>query len=248
VKNSARALWRLARALWQVPCGLATVWWRLPALDRSGRLVCVSDWARGVLRALNVELDVAGAPQPGAKLLVANHVSWLDIAAIHAVCPEARFVSKADVGHWPLVSSLADAVDTLYIVRERRRDSLRVAHHMAEALRAGDTVALFPEGTTGEGHVPLPFHANLLEAAIATATPVQPLALRYSDAHHAVSPAAMYVGDTTLLQSLWRVAVADGLRVRLQWLPPQASAGKDRRAFAERLRGAIDQALNGGLG
>ena len=104
--------------------------------------------------------------------------SW----SIHAVCPQARFVSKADVKHWPVLGRLVDAADTLYLERERRRDAMRVVHRMSEALAAGDTVAVFPEGTTGEGRDLLPFHANLLQAAIATATPVQAVALRFSDA------------------------------------------------------------------
>ena len=79
--------------------------------------------------------------------------------AVHAVCPEARFVSKADVQRWPLVGRLVDAGATLYIQRERRRDAMRVVHQMAAALKAGDTVAIFPEGTTADGRTLLPFHA-----------------------------------------------------------------------------------------
>ena len=91
----------------------------------------------------------------------------------------ARFVSKADVRHWPLLGWLVACGGTLFIERERKRDALRVVHQMAEALQAGETVAVFPEGTTSDGHGLLPFHANLLQAAIATETPVQPVALRY---------------------------------------------------------------------
>jgi 1-acyl-sn-glycerol-3-phosphate acyltransferase len=71
--------------------------------------------------------------------------------------PRARFVSKADVQRWPLVNRLVDAAGTLYIEREKRRDALRVVHQMAQALQSGDTVAVFPEGTTGEGHGCCPF-------------------------------------------------------------------------------------------
>jgi 1-acyl-sn-glycerol-3-phosphate acyltransferase len=110
---------------------------------------------------------------------------------------------------------------------------------MAEALRAGDTVAVFPEGTTNDGHTLLPFHANLLQAAIATATPIQPLALRFSDAQHAVSPAARFDGDISLKQSLWRLACGEGVVVRLWVLPAQATAHADRRALATRLRGLV---------
>jgi len=239
VRRAARAAWRIARAVLHVLRGLWLVLRRFPRLGRAVREAHIRAWSTGLLAVLGVRLDVQGAPLAGAKLLVANHVSWLDIMAIHAVCPEARFVSKADVRHWPLASRMADAARTLYIARERKRDSLRVVHLMAEALAEGDTVAVFPEGTTGDGHTLLPFHANLLESAIATGTPIQPLALRFSDARHAVSPAARFVGDTTLLQSLWNVVAADSLCVHLHWLPAEPVAGTERRALAQHLRARI---------
>ena len=170
-------------------------------------------------------------------------MSWLDILAVHAVCPQARFVSKADVQGWPLLGRLVAAGGTLYIQREKRRDAMRVVHQMADALRAGETVAVFPEGTTADGHELLPFHANLLQAAIATEVPIQPVALRYRDARHAVSPAAEYVGETTLTQSLWKIAGAEQLVVALQVLPAQGTAHADRRALAQGLREEIQRAL-----
>jgi 1-acyl-sn-glycerol-3-phosphate acyltransferase len=100
-------------------------------------------------------------------------------------------------------------------------------------------VAVFPEGTTGAGRELLPFHANLLQAAIATATPVQPVCLRYADAHQPFSPSVEYVGPTTLMQSLWRVACARGLRVQVELLPAVTSAHADRRALAAYLRDLI---------
>jgi 1-acyl-sn-glycerol-3-phosphate acyltransferase len=107
---------------------------------------------------------------------------------------------------------------------------------MAEAMEAGDTVAVFPEGTTGAGPELLPFHANLLQAAIATATPVQPIVLRFADAAQAYSPAVAYVGETTLMQSLWRVVSARGLIAHVHLMPPLATLHADRRALALHLR------------
>ncbi len=245
MRYALRGAWRLLRIAVHVLHGVAVVLLRFPSLDAAGRHTRIRWWAAGLLRAAGVALDGSGTPRPGGTLLVANHVSWLDIVAIHALCPRARFVSKADVKAWPVLNRLVDAADTLYIERERRRDAMRVMHHIGEALVAGDMVAVFPEGTTGAGHELLPFHANLLQAAIATGTPLQPVALRFSDAAHAVSPAVAFVGDTTLLQSLWWVACAEGLRVRVAFLPPIGSEHADRRALAERVRGEIAQALGG---
>ena len=237
------AVWRLLRAVTHGLHGVLIVWLRFPSLPPEGRQARIAWWSARMLHCLGLELRVTGAFRPGAKLIVANHVSWLDILAIHAVCPQARFVSKAEVRHWPLVSRLVDAAGTLYLEREKRRDALRVVHQVAQALAAGDTVAVFPEGTTGDGTALLPFHANLLQAAIATATPVQPLVLRYADAQHAASPAAEFVGETTLAQSLWRLACGQDMVVHLQVLAAQGSAHADRRALAVRLQSLIGEAL-----
>jgi 1-acyl-sn-glycerol-3-phosphate acyltransferase len=238
-----RAPWRLLRAVVHGLHGVLIVLLRFPALAPADRQARVGWWAGKMLRCLGLELQVRGRFKPGSKLIVANHVSWLDIMAVHAVCPEARFVSKADVQGWPLVNRLVDSARTLYIRRESRRDALRVVHDMAAALESGDTVAVFPEGTTGPGDALLPFHANLLQAAIATGTAVQPVALRYADARHRFSPAAAWLGDATLLDSLWALARADGLVVHLDVIEPQASAHADRRVLAASLQTLIGERL-----
>ncbi|MBT9489557.1 MAG: 1-acyl-sn-glycerol-3-phosphate acyltransferase [Rubrivivax sp.] len=237
------AVWRLARAVWHGLHGVAIVLLRFPSLPLAARRARIAWWSAKMLRMLGLQLQVSGTFKPGAKLIVANHVSWLDIMAIHAVCPEARFVSKADVQTWPLVNRLVDSAQTLYIQRENRRDALRVVHQMADALKAGDTVAVFPEGTTGPGPELLPFHANLLQAAIATGTPVQPVVLRFADRHGRFSTAAQYLGDTTLTQSLWRLAAGQGLVVHVTVLAAQGSEHADRRALSEHLRQLMADAL-----
>ena len=138
---------------------------------------------------------------------------------------------------------LIDSAGTLFIERENRRDALRVVHRDGRGLLAGDTVAVFPEGTTGSGPALLPFHANLLQAAIATGAPVQPVALRYGDPGRRFSPAAAWVGDTTLLDSLWALARSDGLVVHLDVVALLATVHADRRALASRLRALIGERL-----
>jgi 1-acyl-sn-glycerol-3-phosphate acyltransferase len=238
-----RALWRLCRTVVHVLHGMAVMALRFPSLDAPGRHARIQWWSAKLVRMVGLELQCAGAPRPGATLLLANHVSWLDIAAIHAAAPHARFVSKSEVLAWPLLGWLVKGAGTLFIERERKRDALRVVHQVAASLQAGDTVAVFPEGTTGDGHRLLSFHANLLQAAIATGTPVQCVVLRYSDALHPIAPAAQFLGETTLLQSIWRMVSAHGLRVRVELLAPQGTRHADRRALAERLRAQIDGQL-----
>jgi len=234
-----RAVWRMLRMLLHLLHGMAVMALRFPALDAAGRQRRIQWWSAKLVRVAGLQLSVSGTPRPGATLLLANHISWLDIAAIHAVAPQARFVSKADVLAWPLLGWLIKGAGTLFIERERKRDALRVLHQVAEALKAGDTVAVFPEGTTGDGATLLPFHANLLQAAISSGTPVQGVALRYSDPAHRFSPAAQFLGETTLLQSVWRMLSAQGLRVHVELLQPQGARHADRRALAEYLRSQI---------
>ena len=239
LRTRVRAAWRLSRCVAHGLHGLTIVLVRFPQLDAPQRHGHIRWWSQKMLRTMGIEMQVEGGIEPGGTLLVANHISWLDIMALHAVAPHARFVSKADVKAWPLLSKLVHAADTLYLERERKRDALRVVHQMAQALTEGQTVAVFSEGTTSDGRALLPFHANLLQAAIATETKVQPVALRFSDAGQAISAAVEFIGDTTLLQSLWRVACGEGVVVRIAMLPSRASAQADRRELAETLRADI---------
>lgn len=235
--------WRIARLLVHGLHGLVIILLRFGVYGAAQRHARIQWWSAKLLRLIGITLHAHGAPRPGAKLVVSNHVSWLDIAAIHAVIPEAHFVSKADVKQWPLIGKLVAGAGTLFIERDKKRDALRVVHQMAEALKAGDTVAVFPEGTTGDGRTLLPFHANLLHAAVTTATPVQPVVLRFFDAQHTISPLAEFLGDTTLAQSAWRFVCARGLNVEVKVLTAQGTAHADRRALAAHLRETIANEL-----
>jgi 1-acyl-sn-glycerol-3-phosphate acyltransferase len=242
-----RAAARLAHALFHALHGAAVCAFVFPFLDEAGRMRRVAWWGAGMLRALGIRLEFEGSIRAAPVLLLANHVSWLDILAIDAL-RGVRFVSKADVRHWPLIGYLVASGGTLFIERERKRDALRVVHHVAEALRAGATVAVFPEGTTGSGAVILPLHANLLQAAIATEVPVQPVVLRYSEPGAPFSAAPDYSGETTLVQSAWRVARTRSLVAHVRALPPLATAHVERRALAEVVRGQMQVVLDAARG
>lgn len=238
------AIWRLTRGVVHLLHGMAIVAVCFPSMDAAARARKVQWWSAKVLRLLGITLQVEGKPRPAAALLVSNHVSWLDIAVIHAACPHARFVSKADVLRWPLLGWLIKSVGTLFIERERKRDALRVVHEVAAALGRGETVAVFPEGTTGAGDKVLPFHANLLQAAIASHSPVQPVALRYHEPGQRFSVCAQYINQMTLVHSMWRVVSARGLGVNLRFLLSEGSTHADRRALAQHLREEIQQVLD----
>ncbi len=240
--GEARAVWRLFRTALEGLRGLAICALVFPFLNPAQRMRHVGVWASRTLAALGITLEVNGQMRTGPVLIAANHISWLDILAIDAVQP-VRFVSKADVRHWPVMGWMVTCGGTLFIERERKRDAMRVVHQVAQALIDGDTVAVFPEGTTSDGKGLLPFHANLLQAAISTETPVQAVALRYTDAHEPVSQAVAYIGETTLAQSVWMVACADRLCVSVVVLDVQGTRHLERRALARKLRLEIAQAL-----
>lgn len=242
-----RALGRALRLLAHLVKGLRVLQRDFPRLTVLQRLSRVQAWSAQLLQILGVELEVVGVfPSPqDSVLVVANHVSWLDVAALHAVLPQVRFVAKAAVHHWPVVGPLCRAGRTLYIERQRKRDAMRVVHEMANALRLGDSVAVFPEATTADGHALKPFHANLLQAAIVAERVVFPVALRFSDPQHAISPAVEYVGDTSLLRSVCRILWASQLKVSVLACEPVVAVGAERRALAQECRALIESRLSG---
>ncbi len=239
-----RTAWKLLMVLLHLARGWYTVVWLFPGLTFRQKEEEIRAWALTLLARTAIKLVVVGTPpRSGPLLLVSNHVSWLDIYVIYAVC-HCRFVAKADVGRWPLIGTLASAVGTLFIERESPRDALRVVRQIADSLHGGDMIAVFPEGTSSDGADVLPFHANLVQAAIASDAPVQPIALRYADARSASrSLAPCYINQDTLMGSLWRTLSAPPLCVTLTFGPAQAAQARARRAWSADLRRAVQGLL-----
>lgn len=243
LRANLRAGWRALRATVHVVHGLWTIRTQFGRLTHSQSQLVVREWSRRMLSIMGVELVVKGTvPTHGPALQVANHVSWLDILVMNAAHP-SRFVSKADAQHWPLLGSLITGAGTLYLERENRRDAMRVVHRVADRLREGDVVSVFPEGTTGDGSALLPFHANLLQAAISASAPALPIALNYVDRHTgALHAGPVYVGDDTLVASIWRTLRSDTVQAVVHFGTPERAGGRDRRTWAADLRERV-QAL-----
>lgn len=232
-----RVLLKLLRGIWHVVVGWITIYFRFPQLNPQQREARVQVWATQLLRIWDIELEVRGQPVVmGPTLMVCNHISWLDIVVIHAT-RHCRFVSKSELREWPLIGTLATGAGTLYIERENRKDAMRMVKEMAGALKDGDVLAVFPEGTTGDGLDMLTFHANLIQSAIEGLAPVQPLAVQFIDTQsQSISMAARYVGDDTLLASIWSTLNARGLKAVVNFGHPELSQGKNRRDWANDLR------------
>ena len=244
--NQLAACWKLARALLHALVGLVTILMLFPRIDDENRQRRIQVWSSQMLVCLGLELRVTGQPAAhGPMLLVANHISWVDITALHAA-RFCKFVSKADVKHWPLIGALASGVGTLFIERESRRDAMRMVQHMAQSLRDGDVLAIFPEGTTSDGTGLRPFHANLFQAAISAGAPVQPVAINFIDIQSGkLTTAPGYINDDTLLVSVWRTLCTPGIAVVINFGTPQTAQGRDRRAWAAQVREAVQQLRTG---
>lgn len=235
--SSLNAIWKFLRGLWHVFMGMWTIYVRFPQLNPEQREMHVQAWALQFLALWQIHLKVVGQPVPnGPALLVANHISWLDIVVIHAA-RHCRFVSKSDIRDWPLVGLLATGAGTLYIERTNRKDALRMVKDMATAMQEGDVVAIFPEGTTSDGRDLLPFHANLIQSAIQAQAPVQPMSLQFVDAQTGeITLAPCYIGDDTLLGSMWRTLKAPSITAVVHFGGLQQADGRDRRTWAHDLR------------
>ena len=221
--------------------GLCTVLLAFPSLDAHARRVRIRRWSRRLLHLMCVDIRAFGALAHPNVLVVANHVSWLDIFALHAIGP-VRFIAKSEIARWPLIGRLVRGVGTLFIERARRRDTHRVNREIASALHDGDIVAVFPEGTVTNGTKVLPFKGSLLQPIVDAEGFVQPVAIRYRTPAGELSLAPAY-HDLTFLGSFWRICGERSLVVELIATKPMPAKGRQRRELATEAETAIRAAL-----
>ena len=204
-------------------------------------------WSLGLLRVLGMRLEHRGEAVAPGCMLVANHVSWVDIFAINALAPSA-FVSKAEVRTWPVIGWLAAKNDTIFLRRGSRGHARIINEETAALLDAGCNVAIFPEGTTTDGATLLHFHAALLQPAIACGHPVQSLALQYRTPDDRFSRAPAYDGELSLGECIANIIASPRTIARITVAEPIATAdGTDRRSLAARTRSEIASAIGAKL-
>ncbi|MEU0596892.1 lysophospholipid acyltransferase family protein [Streptomyces sp. NPDC006393] len=224
-----RALLRLAAVVLLLLAGvaLAPLGGRVPA-------DWIRRWCRAIVRACGVRVRISGAAAPtGGLLLVANHISWLDVPLLTAVRP-ARMLAKAEIRRWPVAGTLAARGGALFIERDRLRALPGTVALIAGALRDGTAVAAFPEGSTWCGRAEGRFHRAVFQAALDAGVPVQPVRIRYRLADGTATTAPAFVGDDSLLASLWRVASSRGLTAEVDVRPAiEPGTHPDRRTLAD---------------
>ncbi|BAH40814.1 MAG TPA: 1-acyl-sn-glycerol-3-phosphate acyltransferase [Gemmatimonas aurantiaca] len=191
----------------------------LPTVRPSSRLVAglVRGLCRSVLTVMGVRVSVRGAWPREATLVIANHLSWLDIVAVLAR-KRCTFVAKSDVRRWPLVGWLGDAMGVIWVDRHHKRDLLRAIPVLQATLTAGTSVLLFAEGTTTNGQTLLPFKSGLVEGAVRAGVPVVPIAVTAS-ASAGDLDALCWIGDETLVANIPRVFALRDARLTLHAAP-----------------------------
>ncbi len=197
------------------------------------RGVALRTLARTMLAVLGVRVARRGPSLKPGSLVVANHVSWLDILVLTATAP-VRLVAKGEVGAWPGIGVLAGLSGTIFIDRSRPKALPSTVGEVTAALRAGRSVAAFPEGTTFCGLEQGQFRPALFQAAIDAGAPVVPVSIGYD------STAAAFIGDDTLWDSVRRVAGLRSLTVTLVTAPAlRPVPGADRRVLARAARASL---------
>lgn len=204
----------------------------------------VRKWARNLLKILNIKLSCSGSLPPEDEqrvILIANHISWLDIMIILALYP-VRFVAKTEILSWPLLNILCRRAGTIFIEREKRNDTIRVNQDIGEALVVGDSVAIFPEGRTSDGTALHHFHASLLQSAVSVQASLYPVAISYRDMTGTHNSSVAYV-DLTIVESLRRILKQPTINAELFFLDPISCNGKNRRELIRLSEHAIAEAL-----
>ncbi|WP_166269132.1 lysophospholipid acyltransferase family protein [Marinobacter caseinilyticus] len=191
----------------------------------------------GAARCLGFRITEFGAVANGPVLFVGNHVSWSDIPILGGAAP-LRFLSKAEVGSWPVIGWLATQAGTLFIQRGQGRAGQSRAD-IAHALRQGQSVLVFPEGTTTAGVTVLPFHRRLLSAAVDADVPIQPVSIGYRRKNRA-DHLAPFIGDDEFQSHLVRMLKQPAVEVSVMFHPTvQVGPNDDMQDVAANLQRTV---------
>lgn len=188
---------------------------------------------------------VHGTPPPETTqncMVLANHVSWIDIHALNSVLP-VRFIAKSDINTWPVFGYLARKSGTIFINRNSRKDTARIVETTASSLTNGSNVAFFPEGTTTDGTSLAHFKSSIVQAAINAKATIQPVAIRYPLPDGRVNPKLSYAGETTMAESMTHALNTKYPVVALYFLAPIEDYAEDRQAITQQAYHAIANTL-----
>lgn len=227
---------RLLLLIGLIGVGLLILGLAFPFLPQHQREKTIMAWTGVLLKTLGIRVHRTGSAPSGAALLVANHISWADpflLMAHHAMC----FVAKAEIRDWPVLGWLAAQAGTVFIRRDRLRDLVNVSQTFIAHLEGGTAVGVFPESTTSDGKVLLPFKTALFQVAINARTDCYPVAIHYD------RPEAIWIEDMGLLSSVWRLMALKQTTAHIHYCPVIPSRGHNRHTLAQASATAIANAL-----
>ncbi|MEA3640459.1 MAG: 1-acyl-sn-glycerol-3-phosphate acyltransferase [Lamprobacter sp.] len=214
------------------------IWRRLGGSVASAPAI-IQWWFQGVSPILGLRIRVEGQ-QAKSALIVANHISWLDIAVLGSLGP-IGFLSKAEVRRWPLIGWMAAQVGTLFIARGGNQTA-DLIQRIEQRLREQRPVVIFAEGTTSDGRQLRGFYPRLLAAGQQPGIDVQPVAIRYGT-NTEPDLIAPFIDDDALIPSVWRVLRRTTTEASVHFLTPIVSAGMDRRKLTTQCEQQIAEAL-----
>ena len=189
-----------------------------------------------LVRLLSIRAEIVGEV-PVSGLIVANHLSYLDIIVLSAFARTA-FVSKLEVASWPVFGPCATNAGTIYVDRERRGAVAPVVEQMQAKLDAGVPLVLFPEGTSSGGETVLPFKPSLFAVVAELNRPVAACGLDYGLPDGSVAEEVCYWGDHTLAPHLLNLLSKPTMSVWLAFGPSRARPG-DRKTIARELHAEV---------
>ncbi|MGY1522050.1 lysophospholipid acyltransferase family protein [Luteimonas sp. A482] len=199
-------------------------------------------WSGGLMRVFGMRVRRVGEPMPGAVMFVANHVSWIDIVALHSQ-RMMGFVAKREIAGWPVVGWVASRGETIFHQRGSQESLGGVLHEMLARLRDGRAVGVFPEGRTRDGRSVGPFHARIFLAAVEAGVPVQPVALRYGERASA-QPVVAFAPGESFFGNFMRLLGEPVRPVEVVFLEPVAPGDAEgRRRIADTARERIIAAM-----
>jgi 1-acyl-sn-glycerol-3-phosphate acyltransferase len=215
---------RILRIAFHTLLGVILAAIAIPLASKQQKAKLIQWWCKYLLAAFNLRVISHGhVPAPDTPLnnamFVANHISWSDIHALNSIVA-VRFIAKSEIRNWPIFGYLVKSANTLFIDRSKKRDAKRTIDVALQSLQTGDTLCLFPEGTTTDGTLMQPFKSSLLQAAIEAQSTIWPVAIRYPHPNGGANIDVSYAGETTLIESMQKILSQKQPVIELHFLTP----------------------------